>query len=193
VPENRLGAAERLRAEFGPDVILRAGVLVFDQQRRLLLVRQRWLRDGTHIWRPPGGALDPGPHPLDEVAALETLLETGLRVEPGRLVLLWETSSEQGLRSITAYFLARVKHGDLISGLDYANGPLELAVLEGARYCSRAELQALPVRPTYLQDGLWTDLAAGFREAPRLRTVPDTALPATSTQASTEPGLGANL
>ena len=188
MPENRLGAAERLRAEFGPDVILRAGVLVFDQQRRLLLVRQRWLRDGTHIWRPPGGALDPGPHPLDEVAALETLLETGLRVEPGRLVLLWETSSEQGLRSITAYFLARVKHGDLISGLDYANGPLELAMLEGARYFSRAELQAAPVRPAYLQDSLWTDLAGGFREAPKLWTLPKVGPLGGYAEASTAPG-----
>ena len=165
-----MDAIERFRDEMGEDAELRGAILLFDESQRLLLVRQRWPRDRRNlVWRPPGGALDPGNRALEKVAALEARLETGLDVATDRLVFLCQSQGENGRPRITAYFLARANGGDLISGLDYANGPLELAVIEGARFVSRSELQALTVRPPYLYADLWADLADGFREVPRLQ------------------------
>jgi ADP-ribose pyrophosphatase YjhB (NUDIX family) len=141
---------------------LRAAALIFDMEGRLLLVRQRWLADGSRFWRPPGGALEPGLRPLSEVAALEAWLETGLQVEVGPMVFVEESPRETGQAIVTAYFLAQVVGGELIAGLDYVNGPLELAVLDGAAFFSQAEVRALDVRPAYLLSGLWDDLAQGF-------------------------------
>lgn len=165
------------RRSTSPGLQLRAAALLFDASQRLLLVRQRWLRDESYIWRPPGGALDAGGRSLADVAVLETWLETGLRIEVLRPVILCESAGGGSPWRLTAYFLAQVRSGELISGLDYANGPLELAVIESACFLTQAEVQAREVRPAYLHVDVWADLEKGFRDAPRFRPAARTSEP----------------
>src|ERR1041385_7501018 len=73
----------RVRAQVGKQVLLMPSVtaLVFDEQRRVLLVRPS-TRDT--VWVAPGGAVDPDEQPQDAVVR-EVWEETGLLVEPTEL------------------------------------------------------------------------------------------------------------
>ena len=73
----------RVRAKMGNEFLLMPSVtaLVFDEQRRVLLVRPSH-RD--RVWVAPGGAVDPDEQPQDAVVR-EVWEETGLLVEPTEL------------------------------------------------------------------------------------------------------------
>jgi 8-oxo-dGTP pyrophosphatase MutT (NUDIX family) len=73
----------RVRAKMGNEFLLMPSVtaLVFDEARRLLLVRPS-TRDT--VWVAPGGAVDPDEQPQDAVVR-EVWEETGLLVEPTEL------------------------------------------------------------------------------------------------------------
>ena len=73
----------RVRATMGNEFLLMPSVtaLVFDEQRRVLLVRPS-TRDT--VWVAPGGAVDPDEQPQDAVVR-EVWEETGLLVEPTEL------------------------------------------------------------------------------------------------------------
>jgi len=73
----------RVRAKMGNEFLLMPSVtaLVFDEQRRVLLVRPS-TRDT--VWVAPGGAVDPDEQPQDAVVR-EVWEETGLLVEPTEL------------------------------------------------------------------------------------------------------------
>ena len=73
----------RVRAKMGNEFLLMPSVtaLVFDEQRRVLLVRPSH-RD--NVWVAPGGAVDPDEQPQDAVVR-EVWEETGLLVEPTEL------------------------------------------------------------------------------------------------------------
>lgn len=74
---------ERMRRHVGHDPLLlaAAGVLVFDDQQRVLLQR----RSDDATWGIPGGALEPGER-LEETARRELKEETGL--DAGELALV---------------------------------------------------------------------------------------------------------
>ena len=73
----------RVRAKIGNEFLLMPSVtaLVFDEQRRVLLVRPIH-RD--NVWAAPGGAVDPDEQPQDAVVR-KVREETGLLVEPTEL------------------------------------------------------------------------------------------------------------
>jgi ADP-ribose pyrophosphatase YjhB (NUDIX family) len=73
----------RVRAKMGNEFLLMPSVtaLVFDEQRRVLLVRPSH-RD--NVWAAPGGAVDPDEQPHDAVVR-KVWEETGLLVEPTEL------------------------------------------------------------------------------------------------------------
>lgn len=72
-----------LRTKVGSELLLvpSVTVLLFDERGRVLLVRHA----DRGIWVAPGGSLDPNERPAD-AAVREAWEETGLRVEPVRLL-----------------------------------------------------------------------------------------------------------
>jgi 8-oxo-dGTP pyrophosphatase MutT (NUDIX family) len=129
-------------------------VMVRDEAGRLLLVRDR----GTGLWQTVGGAMDPGEEPA-EAAVREALEETGLIVEPTRVL---------GVHAGPLFRLT-YPNGDVV---DYVSISFAARLLGGAeRPCqdevdrlgwfAEAESLALPTAPhTRLL------IAEAFRDAP---------------------------
>ncbi len=118
------------------------GGLAYDGDGRLLLVQRR-NDPGAGLWSVPGGRVEPGE--TDEQALIREMAEeTGLTVEPGPLV----GRVVRGPYAIADYRCTPVG-GVLAAGDDAAD----------ARWCSAADLAALPLVPLLLDTlGAWDAL-----------------------------------
>lgn len=132
-----------LRALVGPRRLLLPSVSaqVFDREGRLLLVRQA----ESGVWSTPGGAIEPDERP-EEALVRETREETGLEVRATGLADVYGGPE----------FVVRYANGDetqyVIAAYpcEVTGGSLRAAdgdEIDGARYCSRAETEALPLTP----------------------------------------------
>ncbi len=108
------------------------GALVYDDQRRLLLV-QRGHEPDAGRWSLPGGRVEPGE---DDSTALsrEVAEETGLAVTVGALVGEVERDALDGRTYVIRDYHAVPVGGVLTAGDDAAD----------ARFVDRAELEQLP-------------------------------------------------
>jgi 8-oxo-dGTP diphosphatase len=115
-----------------PERIDCVGALVYDEQRRLLVVR-RANDPGRGLWAPPGGRVEPGE---DDPTALarEVAEETGLTVAVGTLVGEVEREAPQGRLYVIRDYEATPTAGTLTPGDDATD----------ARFVTRSELLALP-------------------------------------------------
>jgi 8-oxo-dGTP diphosphatase len=93
------------------------GGVIHDTQGRLLLVR-RAHDPGKGLWSLPGGRVEPGENDA-EALARELFEETGLTVEPGRLVGMVTRPAAAGVYQIHDYE-AQVTGGALTPGDDAA-------------------------------------------------------------------------
>jgi 8-oxo-dGTP pyrophosphatase MutT (NUDIX family) len=129
----------QLRKKVGSELILTPSVaiLTFDEQDRVLLVRQRENR----IWGTPGGSIDPFETPAD-AAVREMWEETGLYVEPIRILgayggnenFHWQYNNGDEVIYVTIAFEAKVIGGEL--------KPQDREILE-LRYFSQDEIELL--------------------------------------------------
>jgi 8-oxo-dGTP pyrophosphatase MutT (NUDIX family) len=132
----------QLREKLGNDMLLLPAVsaIVLDEQGRVLLHRAR--DDGK--WYTIGGAMEPGEEPAEAIVR-EVLEETGLTVEPVRIVAVQASPlvtypNGHQVRYVGTSFLCRVVGGQLHVADDES---LEL------RYFAPGELP--PLRPDQLQ------------------------------------------
>lgn len=115
-----------------PDRVDCVGALVYDDQRRLLLV-QRGNAPDQGRWSLPGGRVEPGE--ADAVAvAREVAEETGLTVAVGDLVGEVERDGPNGKLYVIRDYEAEPIGGELAAGDDAAD----------ARFVNRDEFDALP-------------------------------------------------
>jgi 8-oxo-dGTP diphosphatase len=111
--------------------ILCVGAVVTDGRGRLLLI-QRGHEPGKGLWSLPGGRVEPG-ETAAEALVREMEEETGLTVEPGRLIGTVERPGRAGDVFDIQDYAATVTGGTLRPGDDAADArwvsPEELAVL----------------------------------------------------------------
>lgn len=124
-----------------------ARVVCVDEQHRVLLLRWRDPFDGSFVWEPPGGGIEPGEQAID-AARRELQEETGLSGESviDRQIMVrrdvrWNGRRYQGEE---AFFLARV---DRPAPLDRGGlQPEEAGWLVGHAWVRWWELGGLPER-----------------------------------------------
>jgi 8-oxo-dGTP diphosphatase len=108
------------------------GAVVTDTEGRLLLIR-RGRPPGEGSWSLPGGRVEPGESDA-EALTRELSEETGLRVEPGRLIGSVERAGPAGVLYEIYDYAAVATGGTLTPGDDAAD----------ARWVGQAELPLLP-------------------------------------------------
>ena len=119
------------------DVVPCVGAIIIDRAGRLLLIK-RGHEPGKGLWSIPGGRVEPGE--TDEQAVIrEVREETGLVVQPGRLIGAVRRAAPGGAVLDIRDYAATVSGGTLAAGDD----------ADDARWADRAELAGLP-----LTDGL---------------------------------------
>ena len=131
-----------------------AGALV-EQDGRLLLVRHR--KPGAYdFWVAPGGGAQDD-EALADAARREVREETGLEVQPERLVYVEEFHSPD-TRYCKFWFTAA-----LVGGSIDVTGPDATAehIVEAAWH-DEASIRGLQVFPEVLESRYWRDRAAGF-------------------------------
>ena len=109
------------------------GAVVKDGQGRLLLIK-RGHEPGAGLWSLPGGRIEPGETDA-EALVREMLEETGLTVEPGRLIGSVKRPGRGGDVIDIRDYAATVISGTLRAGDDAAD----------ARWVSEADLGSLAV------------------------------------------------
>jgi len=128
------------------------------QDNVLLLVNHREV--GRYdFWLPPGGRLE-GSESIFDCARRETLEETGLLVEPERILYVQEFA-EPGYHFVKFFILC----GGFSGELTLANRDPDESFLVDAAFLPREALQGLDIRPAVLNGDFWADLASDRREA----------------------------
>lgn len=126
-------------------------VIVFDDEDRLLLVRQH--HENRDIWMVPGGGIEDGETAV-EAAVREMKEETNLDVSIGRMVWHVEEVSERGQRFVN-FFLGRLSGGELKMGADPEFDEKHQRIRE-VRFVSQDEMQTMEnIFPPQLKDELW--------------------------------------
>lgn len=108
------------------------GAIVHDPQGRLLVIR-RGHPPGEGLWSLPGGRVEPGETDAEAVVR-EIAEETGLRVEPGRLIGSVDRPAPGGATYDISDYAATVTGGALRPGDDATE----------ARWVTAEELRRLP-------------------------------------------------
>lgn len=127
-------------------------VIVFDNEEKLLLVRQH--HDGKDIWMAPGGGIEKGETAM-QAAVREVKEETNLDVKIERLVWHVEEVSEKRGQRFVNFFLGKIIGGVLEKGYDpeFDNNH---QVIREVKFFSEEEIKSLEnVFPVQLKDELW--------------------------------------
>ncbi|CAG0931006.1 ADP-ribose pyrophosphatase [Thermoflexales bacterium] len=122
------------------------------QNRQILLVNHR-AAGQYDFWLPPGGRLE-GEESIFECATRETFEETGLTVEPVRILYIQEFA-EPDYHFCKFFILCSTFSG----ALTLAHREPEEDFLVDARFFARRDLIALDVRPEIIKGQFWNDVA----------------------------------
>ena len=143
---------------------IRAAALVVEGDSVLLVQHQLdKVGGGQSWWLPPGGGVE-GDESLVECARRETLEETGLSVNVGKLAYVREFVA-LGYHNCELFFVATSYSGTLKTGGNPDAGTYDLAYfIKEARFVRRDEMDGMTIYPEEIKTTFWDDLASGFPE-----------------------------
>lgn len=119
------------------------------------------IQGGESWWVPPGGGVDGG-ESLVECAQRETLEETGLSVELGRIAYIREFV-EPGYHHCEVFFMATSYSGTLLTGGNPGAGIFDVDhMIKDVRFVSRDEMAGMTIYPEELKTAFWEDLKSGL-------------------------------
>lgn len=140
---------------------IRAAAIVVEDDSVLLVQHQHdEISGGASWWVPPGGGVERD-ESLVECALRETLEETGLSVEIGRLAYVREFV-EPGYHHCEVFFVATSYSGNLVIGSNPENSNLAFVhLIKDARFVRRDEMDGMTIYPEEIKTTFWDDLAKG--------------------------------
>ena len=141
---------------------IRAAAIVVEGDSVLLVQHQHDdLQDGRSWWVPPGGGVEDD-ESLVECAQRETLEETGMSVEIGRIAYVREFV-EPGYHHCEVFFVATSYLGTPIVGSNSETDNFDVVhLIKDARFVRRDEMAGMTIYPEEIKTTLWDDLANGF-------------------------------
>jgi 8-oxo-dGTP diphosphatase len=125
-------------------------------QEGLLLLVHHQEPGQFDFWVPPGGSLK-GDESIFECAQRETFEETGLRVDPDRIVYIQEFV-EPGYHFCKFFIWCTAYPGDIT----IENRDPHESFLVDARFFARDQLKEMTVYPEILKGQFWHDIESGF-------------------------------
>ena len=139
---------------------LGAGVLVVRDGAVLLT---HHVRPGVYdYWSPPGGGVNIG-EDIETAARREAFEETGLRIEPGRLLYVEQLlGPDSGTHHTKLWFRGEIAPAEAVCAIDIGHGEAVAERIVEARFVARSELATKQVFPGILSEQFWADLASGF-------------------------------
>ena len=143
---------------------IRAAAIVVEGDSVLLVQHQHdEIQGGQSWWVPPGVGVE-GEESLFECAKRETLEETGLSVELGRIAYIGEFV-EPGYHHCEVFLVAASYSGTLITGSNPGTGIFDVDhIIKDVRFVRRDEMAGMTIYPEEIKTSLWDDLANGFPE-----------------------------
>ncbi|PKK90439.1 MAG: hypothetical protein CVV64_08725 [Candidatus Wallbacteria bacterium HGW-Wallbacteria-1] len=128
---------------------VRIGVIAFDSQGRVLMVRHRKGDKSYYLF--PGGGVEKG-ETFEECAIRECLEETGLEISLGNLLFTCESIYPSGKKHVVNFFFrAQVVGGVLAAG--------DEEIIDEACFVPVEDLQGMIVYPNIVQEVV--DLCSG--------------------------------
>ena len=139
---------------------IRAAAIVVEGDSVLLVQHQHdELQGGQSWWVPPGGGVE-GEESLMECAQRETLEETGLSVELGRIAYVRDFV-EPDYHHCEVFFVATSYVGTPLVGSNPGIFDVD-HVIKNVRFVPRAEIADMTIYPEEIKPTFWDDLASGF-------------------------------
>lgn len=126
---------------------------------------------GEEWWVPPGGGVEPNDASIFDCVRREAFEETGLQVEPSRIVYIREfIDQENQARNLELFVECGAFSGNLTVTNIQGNGPDE-HYIKNVRRVPKNELSGMTIYPEVIKkDEFWDDLTKGFPETKYLGT-----------------------
>lgn len=134
-------------SQYAGRVRIRGCALVV-RNEALLLVNQTVPTRPNPVWLAPGGEVEMG-ESVKEAAKRETLEETGLYIDPVRLIAVHEFV-EPPFHAVELFFLSEISGGSLIVGTDPEHSAIDQQILDTA-FINFDRLKELSIIPEFLK------------------------------------------
>jgi len=134
-------------SQYAGRVRIRGCALVV-RNEALLLVNQTVPTRSNPVWLAPGGEVEMG-ESVKEAAKRETLEETGLHIDPVRLIAVHEFV-EPPFHAVELFFLSEISGGSLIVGTDPEHSAIDQQILDTA-FINFDRLKDLSIIPEFLK------------------------------------------
>ena len=139
---------------------IRAAAIVVEGDSVLLVQHQHdELHGGLPWWEPPGGGVE-GEESLTECAQRETLEETGLSVELGRIAYVRDLVGPD-YHHCEVFFVATSHSGTPMVGTNPGAFDVD-HIIKDARFVPRSEMAEMTIYPEEIKTTFWDDLANTF-------------------------------